>query len=116
MTGESSVPFQDTTGMRLTPIRYWGIFWIDLRSKKTVKQTCTKIAKIGGVEPTTVGAVMNWFSNIRLRYLIILDNANESGYSLSRYLPRSDRGHILITTRDPACNRYGNIGYGFQQV
>ncbi|KAH8670153.1 P-loop containing nucleoside triphosphate hydrolase protein [Tricladium varicosporioides] len=89
--------------------RYWGVFWIDLSSPERASQTCVQIAKTGGAEPT-VNASMHWLSGLRRQYLLILDNADDPSLSLTDYLPQGDRGHVLVTTRNPAYKKYGGIG------
>ncbi|KAH6662555.1 hypothetical protein B0J14DRAFT_662619 [Halenospora varia] len=89
--------------------RYWGVFWIDLSSSGSTSSTCAQIAKIGGVEPTLSGA-MHWLSNLRRRYLLILDNADDPAISLDDYLPPGNKGHVIVTTRNPTHKIHGNIG------
>jgi tetratricopeptide (TPR) repeat protein len=42
-----------------------------------------------------------------------MDNADDPRISLDQYFPRGDRGHVIITTRNPSHKEYGNIGPGF---
>lgn len=42
-----------------------------------------------------------------------MDNADDPSISLDEYFPRGDRGHVIITTRNPSHKKHGNIGPGF---
>lgn len=63
------------------------------------------------VEPN-YNAVMNWLSNREERWLLIIDNADNPRIELHEYFPKGDRGHIIITTRNPSHKIYGNVGPG----
>jgi len=109
---------------------FWAIFTVDATSHETIAASYRKIARIAGpdVEQDTEGA-MNWLSNLKQYWLLIIDNAElirESGAdpgngvprdgivfrqrTLEDYLPFGNRGCIIITTRNVQHRRYGNIG------
>ncbi|KAJ5569877.1 tetratricopeptide repeat domain-containing protein [Penicillium hispanicum] len=88
---------------------FWGVFWIDASSHERTKQTYVEIAKFGKVEPNH-HAAMHWLSNREERWLLLMDNADDPGIDLQDYFPKGDRGHIIITTRNPAHKIYGNVG------
>ena len=67
---------------------------------------------IGGVGANE-NAALNWLSNLSEPWLLIIDNADDPDLKLDEYFPRGNRGHILITTRDPLNKSYGNVGDGF---
>lgn len=75
-----------------------------------MKQTYAEIARLATLDPNHKAA-MHWLSNLEARWLLLIDNADDSG-ELDEYLPKGDRGHILITTRNPAHKVYGNVGPG----
>lgn len=56
---------------------------------------------------------MHWLSNLEARWLLLIDNADDSDIELEEYFPKGDRGHILITTRNPGHKVHGNVGPGF---
>lgn len=58
-------------------------------------------------------AALHWLSNLSLPWLLIIDNADDPDLKLDDYLPRGNRGHVLVTTRDPGKKAYGNTGDGF---
>ncbi|KAL9109661.1 MAG: hypothetical protein Q9227_005699 [Pyrenula ochraceoflavens] len=88
---------------------YWGVFWLDARSSEGLQQTFSVIAKIAEIEPNET-AVLYWLSNLGERWLLIIDNADDPQLDVSRLFPKGDRGHILVTTRNPLCTTHGNIG------
>ena len=91
---------------------FWGIFWIDASSHARTKQTYAEIAKFGKVEPNHIAA-MHWLSNREERWLLLIDNADDPRIDLQEYFPKGDRGHIIITTRNPAHKVHGNVGPGY---
>ena len=91
--------------------RFWGVFWIDGSSEQRTRQTYSRIAKSAGLEPNH-RAAMNWLSSSEQPWLLIIDNADEA-IELDNYFPTGERGHILITTRNPFHQVYGTIGDGF---
>lgn len=88
---------------------YWGIFWINASSDELAKQTFQDIARIGGVADN-MSAAKHWLSNLRYRWLLIIDNADNPQIKLDQYFPEGERGHILLTTRIPAHRDYGTVG------
>lgn len=91
---------------------YWGIFWINASSDELAKQTFQDIAKIGGVADN-MSAAKHWLSNLKYRWLLIIDNADNSQVKLDHYFPEGERGHILLTTRIPGHRDYGTVGSQF---
>ena len=91
---------------------YWGIFWINANSDELAKQTFQEIAKIGGVADN-VSAAKHWLSNLKYRWLLIIDNADNPHVKLEHYFPEGERGHILVSTRIPAHRDYGTVGSQF---
>ncbi|KAL4960320.1 uncharacterized protein BDV14DRAFT_182970 [Aspergillus stella-maris] len=55
---------------------------------------------------------MHWLSSRSARWLLFLDNADDPLMELHDYFPKGDRGHIIITTRNPDHRVYGNVGPG----
>lgn len=95
--------------------RFWGIFWIDARSRERLKQTLSQnVARRAGVD-LNEKAALHWLANLDERWLLLIDNADDPDIDLQDYLPRSDRGHVLVTTRNPANRYYGNVGPKFFQ-
>jgi tetratricopeptide (TPR) repeat protein len=97
---------------------YWGVFLIDASSPESIARTCAYIASIGETEPNE-SAAMHWLSNLEKRWLLIVDNADDSKIALQRYFPKGRRGHVLVTTRNPEFKIHGNVGdrfFDFQRL
>ncbi|MCJ1462094.1 hypothetical protein MMC07_000694 [Pseudocyphellaria aurata] len=90
---------------------FWGIFWIDASSDKSAKHTLSRIAKIAGVEPNE-RAAKSWLSSLEYPWLLLIDSADDSKISIDEYFPEGERGHILVTTRNPAHRVHGTVGSG----
>lgn len=98
--------------MLTSTLSYWGIFWINAGSDELAKQTFQDIAKIGGVADN-ISAAKHWLSNLKYRWLLIIDNADNPQIKLDQYFPEGERGHVLLTTRIPAHRDYGTVGSQF---
>ncbi|KAF2480901.1 tetratricopeptide repeat domain-containing protein [Neohortaea acidophila] len=95
--------------------RFWGVFWVDARSHELLKQTFSQnVAQYGGVG-ANANAALHWLSNLEEAWLLIIDNADDPEVKLDEYLPKGSRGHVLITTRNPANKSYGNVGPGYYE-
>ncbi|KAL1798238.1 hypothetical protein ACET3X_002275 [Alternaria dauci] len=89
---------------------FWGVFWVDGSSASRLKQTFSQnVSKIGKVD-LNENAALHWLSNLSLPWLLIIDNADDPDLKLANYFPRGNRGHVLVTTRDPGKKAYGTAG------
>lgn len=70
------------------------------------------MSKIGKVD-FNVNAALHWLSNLSRPWLLIIDNADDPDLKLAEYFPRGNRGHVLVTTRDPGKKAYGTAGDRF---
>ena len=91
---------------------FWGIFWIYASSDENAQHSFKSIANIGGVDPNK-NAARCWLSSLELPWLLVIDNADDPEVPIDRYLPGGERGHVLITTRDPGLKYHGSVGAGF---
>ncbi|KKY16867.1 putative kinesin light chain [Phaeomoniella chlamydospora] len=89
---------------------FWGIFWVDASSRRSIERGFATIAKDCKVEQD-VDMVKRWLSNRPRVWLLIFDNADDMKLNLSRYFPVGDRGMILITTRDNNACTYATVGH-----
>lgn len=55
-------------------------------------------------------AVRYALANISRPWLLIFDNADDPDLSLTGYFPPGDRGDMVITSRNPACQQYSTVG------
>ncbi|KAL9127016.1 MAG: hypothetical protein Q9217_004031 [Psora testacea] len=97
---------------------FWGVFWIDASSRDNATHSYNKIARVGGVE-SNVNAAKSWLSGLDYPWLLVIDSADDSSIAVDEYFPEGERGHILITTRNPALRIHGTVGmknYHFERL
>jgi tetratricopeptide (TPR) repeat protein len=58
----------------------------------------------------TESAGKHWLSQLTESWLLIIDNADNPDLDLLQLFPQGDRGHILITTRNPDFRNHGTAG------
>lgn len=61
------------------------------------------------MEPNKAAA-KNWLSNLEYSWLLIIDNADDPRTHIEGLFPEGERGHILVTTRNPALQLHGTVG------
>ena len=88
---------------------YWGIFWIDASSEENAESDFASLGQQAG-KGATFAAGIHWLSTHSKPWLLIVDNADDPEIDISRYFPAGDKGHILITTRNPEAVIYSTIG------
>ncbi|KAF2006584.1 tetratricopeptide repeat domain-containing protein [Amniculicola lignicola CBS 123094] len=92
---------------------FWGVFWVDGSNRRRLQQTFSQnVSTIAEVDPNEKAA-LHWLSNLSEPWLLIIDNADDPTLELDEYFPKGNRGHILITTRDPIHKSYGTVGEKF---
>ena len=93
----------------LIVLRFWGIFWIDASSSKTIKHGYEDIDQTCGLGKN-VKTIQRWLSNSEDPWLLIFDNADDPLLDVSPYFPTGNRGSILLTTRNPECKIHATVG------
>ncbi|KAI9775397.1 MAG: hypothetical protein M1839_001252 [Geoglossum umbratile] len=88
---------------------FWKTFWIDATSSETIGQSLQDIAddpvaRAFGAEKSAQ-SVLRWFSAMDRDWLLVFDNADGDPDMVSEFLPPSNRGSILITSRNPNMRR-----------
>lgn len=96
--------------------RFWGIFWIDATSDETAQSSYKDIADIAGVGDGNVKTVLAYLAGLVHPWLLVIDNADDEDMNVEKYFPGGYRGHVLVTTRQPALRSLGNVGAGFCQL
>ena len=81
------------------------VFWVDASSVDSITMSLRGISSLSAAQVSclddSVESVLQWMSNIKEEWLIMFDNADEPPvYVLERFIPRGNRGHILITSRN----------------
>ena len=90
--------------------RFWGIFWVDARSRSSVTSGFASIARSCGHQDESLEGVMMWLQNSLHTWLLILDNADNKDLDMAQFLPAGKNGNILITTRLTECVRHQTVG------
>ncbi|KAF2280401.1 uncharacterized protein EI97DRAFT_430135 [Westerdykella ornata] len=90
--------------------RYWGVFWIDASSEKTVESEYAVIGTQAG-RGTTMASTLHWLSQCRQPWLLILDNADDPESDISAYYPSQGNGHVIVTTRNPNAVEHATVGH-----
>ena len=58
----------------------------------------------------TQNAGKHWLSNVEEPWLLIINNADYLGLDLPSLFPEGERGHILVTTRNPSFRIHATVG------
>lgn len=79
---------------------YWGVFFIDASTPERIEQTFKAIAEHAHCGETKT-AVLYWLADLEEPWILIIDNADDTTLQLDELFPSRNRGHILVTTRNP---------------
>ncbi|KAG9076805.1 hypothetical protein FRC06_009314 [Ceratobasidium sp. 370] len=74
------------------------IIYVDATSRETATSALEEFAAAKGIGDTHQDTIA-WLGSRRERWLMVLDNADDPSTGVSSFMPRGDRGSILITTR-----------------
>lgn len=56
-------------------------------------------------------------SSTEMRWLLVLDNADDPNFDYGTYIPSGNRGAVIITSRIPECQQYNTHGWeGFESL
>ena len=84
------------------------IFWIHASSRLSIETAYSEFARDrAGVDEFVVGK--NWFTKLHVPWLVIFDNADDTTFNLAEYFPNSDRGCIMVTSRNPDCRKLATL-------
>ncbi|KAK9852217.1 hypothetical protein MYU51_008583 [Penicillium brevicompactum] len=89
--------------------RYWAIFTIDASSTQNAKQSFCRIGQMGGLQATEESG-KHFLSQSSKPWLLIIDNADRSDMRFGNLIVPGERGHVIVTTRNPSLRRQGNVG------
>lgn len=79
--------------------RFWGVFWVDLDQQASVEKQLVAIASELGHTLDNASAVIKILSNLKRKWLLVLDNADNPDINYEQYIPTGDRGAVIITSR-----------------
>lgn len=75
------------------------MFWINASTEEEAKRGFATIASKCELPDTSLDSVLYWLGNTDHSWLLILDNCDDSTIDYSQYLPPTQRGSVIITTR-----------------
>ncbi|KAJ7815459.1 hypothetical protein B0H13DRAFT_2293374 [Mycena leptocephala] len=81
--------------------RFSTVFFIDTSTLGTLKLSFQGLAVAMHAGDTTEHA-LQWLITQRTEWLLLFNNADNTGIDLQQFMPRCSHGSILITTRNPA--------------
>ncbi|TKA66369.1 hypothetical protein B0A49_07899, partial [Cryomyces minteri] len=91
---------------------FWGVFWVDASSHQSAEASFVNIAETLKLSDRDLRTVLQWLANTNRRWLLILDNCDDSHIDYSAYFPPAQRGSVLMTTRVPHCaDRHSSVGH-----
>ncbi|KAJ7838653.1 P-loop containing nucleoside triphosphate hydrolase protein, partial [Mycena olivaceomarginata] len=80
--------------------RFSTVFFIDTSTLGTLKLSFRGLAIAMHAGDTTEHA-LQWLITQQTEWLLLFDNADNTGIDLQQFMPRCSHGNILITTRNP---------------
>jgi tetratricopeptide (TPR) repeat protein len=89
--------------------RFWGVFWIDASRAETAEHAFAEIGHTGNLAAKSE-AGLSWLTRQRLPWLLVIDNADDVDFNYAKYFPSGERGHILLTSRNPECKVHATVG------
>lgn len=105
--GKSEIALQFA---RLHRQEYWGIFWIDCSTLESAQRSFGLISRRCSWEGDSNAVVLE-LSNSNLPWLLVLDNCDDPEVDYSQFIPDSQKGALLITTRlEDVRTHYGRSG------
>ena len=90
--------------------RYVAIFTLHAGSSETISDSFCRIAQLAGLEPTE-NCGKHFIEQLKDRWLLIIDNADEPTLNLLDIMPNNSAAHILVTTRNPDFREEGSLGF-----
>ena len=95
--------------MYLIIARFWGVFWIDASSDSRIEQGFQEIKDACELQHGAI-KLSRWLSSSIHPWLLIFDNADDPALDMAQYFPTSNRGTVIITTRNPDCGIHSTVG------
>ncbi|QRW10048.1 kinesin light chain [Ceratobasidium sp. AG-Ba] len=77
------------------------VVFVDATSTETAESSLAGFAKEKGLNESHHSA-LQWLGNQRDRWLMVIDNADDSSVRLGDFLPKCNHGSVVVTTRIPA--------------
>ena len=90
----------------LTTPRFWGVFWVDVSTETLAESGFLDIASRLQIPAKTLDEARRTLANIKERWLLILDNADDPEVDYQRYIPTGWWRVVMLTSRNEECHRY----------
>lgn len=90
----------------LTIGRFWGVFWVDVSSESLAESGFLDITSRLQIPGRTLEEPRQGLANIKERWLLVLDNADDSEVDYQRYFPARSLGVVMLTSRNDDCQQY----------
>ena len=94
-----------------TTCSFWGVFWINASSEEKAQYAFKDLAKHGEGDQS-LKAAKSWLSSLEHPWLLVIDSVDDANIPINDYIPGGERGHILITTRNPDLKKLGTVADG----
>ncbi|KAJ6568019.1 hypothetical protein DFH09DRAFT_1278132 [Mycena vulgaris] len=88
--------------------RFSAVFFIDASTQDTMQKDLADIAGANDVGQSFEDA-LRWFAHTREEWLLLFNNADDTGIDLKAYFPKCTHGNILITSRNPALRVHAQV-------
>jgi len=99
--------------------RFSHVFWVDASSVESITISLRGIFSIFAAKACypddSVESVLQWMSVLQEEWLIVFDNADALPvYVVENFIPRGNRGNVLITSRNRSIGRLvsSSVGHG----
>ncbi|KAI0891362.1 hypothetical protein F4806DRAFT_482908 [Annulohypoxylon nitens] len=90
---------------------YWAIFWIDGSSRLTAEDGYIRAVAQFANEPRSKEEALRKLANVRHKWLLILDNADDTQLDYAELLPPERDVSVIITSRNPECSVFQTVGH-----
>ena len=87
----------------LTKTSFWGVSWVDVSTETLAESGFLDIAGRLQVPAKTLEEARQALANLKERWLLILDNADDPKVDYQRYFPTGLRGVVMLTSRNDEC-------------
>ncbi|KAF7505264.1 hypothetical protein GJ744_001127 [Endocarpon pusillum] len=85
---------------------FWGIFWVDVSTETWAESGFLKIAGRLQIPAQTLEEARQGLANVKERWLLVLDNADDPEVDYQRYFPTGTWGVVMLTSRNNNCHSY----------
>ncbi|KAF2875101.1 acyl transferase/acyl hydrolase/lysophospholipase [Massariosphaeria phaeospora] len=88
---------------------FWGVFWVDVGSPSTAKNSFFGIAKALGSSAESVEESLQALASTKDRWLLVLDNADDPEVDYAAYIPSGNQGAVIVTSRVHECSQHSTL-------